>query len=259
MSDTLKPRSNLEQILNGDKVTPKNRLAYFVKKAIDRIIGSSGGGENDEIVITATVNPVTKEISNASMTLDDVVAAAKEVKRLVFRIAVEIDGVIYSYTTFPAMDITEFIDNGETVKTAIFSHQTMDDGRLETFIIAAVSGDHDGAWTFHEIPASGSDFVVTFTATMLDGRVTMLTADKQISEIIEARTAGKRVIGRISDPYEQEFMFTMLNDDNEGDLYVGFMAAFPDAGTQKTKLCSVLGHATLIEGAENDEWSYYGD
>lgn len=234
-------------------ISDANEAENTTVKILKKVSGSDE--DTNTIFVNATANIITQEFITVSMTLAEVVAAAKAGKHVVFRIAAEIEGVMSAYAVLPAMDVHEFVENGDTVQSASFSMQTMDG----VIIVTADSDDDDGAWTLHQL-SSDNDYIVTFTAVTLDGQIASIDADKDISDIIEARNAGKRVIGRFSDSFEQEFALTSWSSDlieGEGEIKVGFACVFPDTGTNKTKLCSVLGTAGIIEGAENDQWEYY--
>lgn len=103
-----------------------------------------------------------------------------------------------------------------------------------------------------------AEFVVTFTAEVdQEGHVTSLSADKRVTEILAAKSAGKKVIAKVdAGIYTMEFILSAYGPGLTGKGLVGFASAIPDAGDSRTAVSSVLGTAGAIEGAE-DSWYIY--
>ena len=111
-------------------------------------------------------------------------------------------------------------------------------------------------------PESGNkdaEFVVTFTVEVdQEGDVTSISADKSVTETLAAKSAGKKVIAKAdAGIFTQEFILTAYGPGPTGKGLVGFASAIPDAESQATGLCSVLGTAGETEG-EEDSWYFYG-
>ncbi len=112
----------------------------------------NGGGEGTApLLVTATLDIETIEITEASASLAQVLEAAASGRQIAFqlRATAENDGTtIHTYDTFTDSSI---IDYGNGTGMAVFNAVSLDEGTPKLCSIVAVSGDFGGAWRYNEV------------------------------------------------------------------------------------------------------------
>jgi len=154
---------NGSTLIGGRLVTPASgpvsadaaTEANLVNRGVAQYIGTPPEAESpaeeheDEtppgfMIVTASLDLEHGSLNDVSATLDEVIAASKAKKTILFKINLETEGVTQTITTANS----EITDLGESGKMAVFSLAVIDsDSHLpEILRVYAVSGDNDGAW-----------------------------------------------------------------------------------------------------------------
>jgi len=151
-SDTTDLSNTTVKILkksSGD-ITVDDELSETSKNPVQNKVITAALEVAKPLIVTATLNTETMEISEASATLAQVLAAAASGRQIAFqlRATAENEGTtIRTFDTFTDSSIKAYSDGtGE----AVFSTTSLDDGAPLLCRIVAASGDHDGNWIYDE-------------------------------------------------------------------------------------------------------------
>ena len=216
------PENSLEQILNGDNVTPDDRLEYFVKKAIDNA-GSGGGSSLPEPgtagnVLTSTGDAWESSAPSASalmctLTVGETTTCDKSVSEIVsavksgkdvFAVA---DGAVLELKMYDNTHVTFQLVNKDGNGIYLYTFTGSTNGEVDSWTSAPnfveglpsasgnngkVLGVNNGAYAL--ISPSALSNAPLYVAISQTGNT--ISTDKTAAEITGALDDGKAVILR---------------------------------------------------------------
>lgn len=142
----------LKKVSGGGSISVDSELSETSEKPVqNKVITAALNERPVDFIITADFNPETKEITNASASLADVLDVAGAVRNIVFILhaAAESGGTTVNvYDRFADSNIE---NHGGGNGVVSFSKIEKDSGTPIMFSIIAASGDQNGKWVYDEV------------------------------------------------------------------------------------------------------------
>ena len=243
-------------------ITGKNAVGETIEELVANLNDNypeGGGGEADIMLVTATLDTETMEISDASATLAQVLEAAASGRQIAFQFRATAENEGTTIRTFDTFTDSSIIDYGNGTGLAVFNAVSLDEGTPKLCRICAASGDFGGAWRYDETELAGNagdDYKVTVTAAIDEQtQQATITVDKSVKEIYEAHVSNKHcwaniVINGIITTYQR--MELMEAGAALGTYGVTFGGVQYDDGAAKPVV--LRGENTNFGEKESDVW-----